>query len=135
DDVENAVWHFLCVAKLGGVEKAHASLMKIPRDRRNPMMAVYALFGGKATPEDVVTVAKARAAFPEEEKRQRFYANYYIGLYYEATGRDDLARNYINSALPQAMPADYMGDVARVHAEILNRRAAKPTSAEEKKGK
>src|SRR6266853_660464 len=48
NDVENAVWHYLCVARLAGVEKAHASLIRIQRDSRVPMMAVYALFGGKA---------------------------------------------------------------------------------------
>ena len=124
NDVENAVWHYLCVARLAGVEKARASLIKIQRDSRVPMMAVYALFSGKATPEDVLAVAKVGAAFPEQLKRQLFYANFYIGLYHEAAGRDDLARDYISRAVPQALPADYMGDVARVHTEILSKRAA-----------
>src|SRR5262245_22983115 len=133
DDVENAVWHYLCVARLAGVEKARASLIKIQNDRRVPMMAVYALFGGKSTPEDVMAVAKLGAAFPEQLKRQLFYGNFYIGLFYEAAGRGDLARDYISRAVPQAMPADYMGDVAQMHAEILNKRAVKQIGADDKK--
>ena len=131
NDVENAVWHYLCVARLAGEEKARASLIKIKQDSLVPMMAVYALFGGKAKPEDVLAVAKAGAAFPEQLKRQLFYANFYIGLYYEAAGRDDLARDYISRAVPQALPADYMGDVARVHAEILSKRGSTKNSAGE----
>ena len=135
NDVENAVWHYLCVARQAGVEKARASLIKIQQDRRVPMMAVYALFSGKSNPEDVMAVARLGVAFPEQLKRQLFYGNYYIGLYYEAAGRDDLARDYVLRAVPQAMPADYMGDVARVHAEMLNKRAARQAGPDEKKGK
>ena len=44
NDVENAVWHFLCVAREDGVEKARAAMLKIGKDRRVPMMQVYELF-------------------------------------------------------------------------------------------
>src|SRR5204863_6225006 len=54
NDVENAVWHFLCVARKDGVEKARASILKIGRDRRVPMMKVYEMFKGTAKPEDVL---------------------------------------------------------------------------------
>src|SRR5439155_18617695 len=43
NDVENAVWHYVCVAKLKGVEQAKASLIPIKEDSRVPMMEIYAL--------------------------------------------------------------------------------------------
>ena len=48
-DVENAVWHFLCVAKGVGLEAAKKRLLPIPNDTRVPMMQIYALFGDKGT--------------------------------------------------------------------------------------
>src|SRR5262245_43744071 len=40
NDVENAVWHFLCVARKDGVATARAGLLKIGKDKRVPMMQV-----------------------------------------------------------------------------------------------
>lgn len=40
NDVENAVWHFLCNARLVGVEKARKEVLKIGRDSRVPMTQV-----------------------------------------------------------------------------------------------
>lgn len=53
NDVENAVWHYLCNARLTGATQARAGLLKIGRDQRVPMMQVYALFAGTAQPTDV----------------------------------------------------------------------------------
>ena len=58
NDVENAVWRYLCMARAEGVDKARASILKIGNDRRVPMMQVYALFAGKAKPEDVMASIK-----------------------------------------------------------------------------
>src|SRR6058998_845963 len=51
NDVENAVWHFLCLARSSGVDKARGSLMPIEGDTRVPMKEIHALFAGKASPE------------------------------------------------------------------------------------
>ena len=61
NDVENAVWHFLCVARLDGVEKARKALIPIRGDARVPMMQVHALFAGKLKPEDVLAAEIGRA--------------------------------------------------------------------------
>src|SRR5438105_1745593 len=84
DDVENAAWHFLCVARLSGLAKARASLLPITNDSRVPMMQIYALFAGKAKPDDVLAAAKAGTPTAAQLRRQLFYANLYLGLYYEA---------------------------------------------------
>ena len=57
EDVENAAWHFLCLARSSGVEQATRSLLTIRRDGRIPMMTVYDLFAGKANPKDVMAAA------------------------------------------------------------------------------
>jgi lipoprotein NlpI len=118
-DVENAVWHFLCVARGSSLEKARAGLIPIERDSRVPMMQIHALFAGKAKPEDVMKAAEAGNASAQEKENQLFYAHLYLGLYYEATGDSKLAREHIVKAATQFKADHYMGDVARVHAQTL----------------
>ena len=87
NDVENAVWHFLCVARASGIEKARVALIPIERDARVPMMQVHALFAAKLKPEDVLGAAQAGNPTPAQLDNQLFYAHLYLGLYYEALGR------------------------------------------------
>jgi lipoprotein NlpI len=120
-DVENAVWHFLCVAKASGLEKARAALIPIEGDARVPMKQVHALFAGKAKPDDVLAAARAASPSAEQLDNRLFYAHLYLGLYYDATGDTKLTREHIFKAA--AFKADhYMGDVARVHAGLLKKR-------------
>ena len=44
NDVENAVWHFLCKAKLENVQAARDSLIPIKFDSRIPMVQIWELF-------------------------------------------------------------------------------------------
>ena len=120
-DVENAVWHFLCVARASGAEKAKAALIPIERDSRIPMMQILALFGGKAKPEDVIAAAKTGNA--AQQDNQLFYAHLYLGLYFEAIGDAKLAREHILKAATDFKAEHYMGDVARVHAQVLRKRS------------
>ncbi|HZY86136.1 MAG TPA: tetratricopeptide repeat protein, partial [Gemmataceae bacterium] len=85
NDVENAVWHFLCVARKDGVAKARASILKIGKDRRVPMTQVYELYRGALKPADVLAAAEAGDAAGPRQQRL-FYAHLYLGLYYDATG-------------------------------------------------
>jgi len=114
NDVENAVWHFLCVTRASGLEKAKTSLMPIEGDTRVPMKEVHALFAGKAKADDVLAAAK-------ESKGEdgMFYAHLYLGLYYEAIGDKDKTREHIFKAARDFKASHYMGDVARVHARVL----------------
>jgi lipoprotein NlpI len=120
NDVENAVWHFLCVARSAGMAKARATLIPIQQDSRVPMMKIYALYAGKAKPNDVLTTAKASAP-PAQLNHQLFFAHLYTGLFYEASGNSNLARKYITQAAEDYKVDDYMGEVARVHAGLLKR--------------
>jgi len=119
-DVENAVWHFLCVARLEGVEKARAALIRIPEDRRIPMMEIYNLYAGKGRPEQVF--AAAEAAGETRTRDALFYANLYVGLYNEANGNEKAAAEFINKAAHEYESDHYMGDVAKVHAQLLQKK-------------
>ena len=113
NDVENAVWHYLCNARLVGTDKARAEMLKIGRDGRVPMMQVYDLFGGRARPEDILKVAQAAKA--EEQKQALFLAHLYLGLYYDSAGDKQRAREHMTQAVADAPVGGYMGNVARVH--------------------
>jgi lipoprotein NlpI len=118
-DVENAVWHFLCVARASSIDKARAALIPIERDARVPMMKVHALFAGRAQPEDVLVAARAGQPSAAELDNRLFYAHLYLGLYYDALGELQAAREHIYKAATDFKADHYMGDVARVHAQLL----------------
>lgn len=118
NDVENAVWHFLCVARASGVEKARTLLIPIQGDGRVPMMQVHALFAGKLKPEDVLKAASASDASKRQLHRQLFYGHLYLGLYFEAVGDEGKAREHITKAATEYRTDDYMSDVARVYLQI-----------------
>lgn len=111
-DVENAAWHFLCVAKWKGVEAARAGLIVVSEDPRVPMKQVQALFAGTAKLEEVIKAAQEGNAALRE--RQVFYANLYVGLYLEAVGNSDEAAAYLKKAAQAKEVGDYMHGVAVV---------------------
>jgi lipoprotein NlpI len=123
EDVENAVWHYLCVARTAGIAEARKELIPIRSDSRIPMMQVYAMFEGKAKPDDVLNAAKAGNPGEAELAERLFYAHLYIGLYLEAAGQTEAARQHIRLAADKYADNGYMGDVARVHAAVLKRAA------------
>jgi lipoprotein NlpI len=123
NDVENAVWHFLCVARKDGVAAARKSLLKIGKDRRVPMMEVYELFGGKLKPADVLAAAEAGEVPAAERKSRLFYAHLYLGLYHDATGEGKKALEHMRQAAGKYHVGHYMAEVARVHKEVLEKGA------------
>lgn len=123
-DVENAAWHFLCVAKWKGVEAARAGLIEVKRDTRVPMKEVAALFAGKAKVEEVLKAAAEGGAALRE--RQMFYANLYVGLYLEALGKSEEAGAYLKKAAEAKEVGDYMHGVAVVDVALRETRNQKP---------
>jgi len=117
-DVENAVWHYLCNAKVVGPEKARTALIPIRGDPRVPLMTVHALFAGRAKPEDVLKEAAAGNVSAERKKDQLFYAHLYLGLYYEAAGDAKTSLDHMTKAATEYSDSGYMGDVARVHVQL-----------------
>ena len=110
NDVENAVWHFLCVARSESPERARAALLPVGPDPRRPMQQIYGLFSGSQSADEVVAAARGRAS-------AEFYAHLYLGLYAEALGNEDKAIAHISRAAADRYEriAGYMHAVARVH--------------------
>jgi len=114
NDVENAAWHFLCVARAESPAKARAALLPVGPDARVPMRQVYQMFRGTLTPEQVLSAA-------ESQPDGQFYAHLYLGLYFEALGMKDRALEHIKIAAADRFERDggYMHMVARVHLRSL----------------
>jgi alkaline phosphatase D len=117
DDVENAAWHFLCMARATDVDKARAALLPVGPDQRDPMMEVYELYAGRATPQDVLDKASSSS-----QRDAIFFAHLYLGLYHDALDDTAKAREHIGLATTTHGRSHYMGRVARVHATLLERR-------------
>jgi lipoprotein NlpI len=120
NDVENAVWHYLCVARKDTVAKARAGLLKIGNDRRVPMMQVYALFAGKIKPDDVLAATQEGKPSEKELNARLFYAHLYLGLYWEVEGDRKKALEHMSVATEHRI-GHYMWDVARVHRDLLKK--------------
>jgi len=121
NDVENAVWHFLCNARLVGIDKARGQILKIGKDRRVPMSQVYDLYRGQCKPEEVLAAAKAAKVEGELAKQQLFYAHLYLGIYADVQGDKKKALEHMTLAAGKYRIGHYMGDVAHVHEQILKR--------------
>lgn len=121
-DVENAVWHFLCVAKERDLDTARKTLIPIRRDSRIPLMEVYALFGGAGSEDAVLKAAQAGKPTNLELKERLFYAHLYLGLYDDITGKAAEAADHLRKAATDYYQDNYMGDVARVHLALLEQK-------------
>ncbi|PYR27315.1 MAG: hypothetical protein DMF92_16555, partial [Acidobacteria bacterium] len=117
DDVENAAWHFLCVARAESPERAKAALLPVGPDPRVPLAQIYQVFRGTLAPEAVLAAAGGR---PESQ----FYAHLYLGLYFDALGNKERALEHIRAAAADRYAAvgGYMHTVARIHLGTLQRR-------------
>jgi lipoprotein NlpI len=110
NDVENAVWHFLCVARAESPAAARAALLPVGPDSRAPMRQIYQMFRGELEPAAVLAAAPGDAA-------AEFFAQLYVGLFYEAMGRAAPSLEHITAAAAERFSAagGYMHGVARVH--------------------
>jgi tetratricopeptide (TPR) repeat protein len=111
-DVEETVWRYLCIARLSGVTEARNSLLPVKNDPRKIMGCVYDLFAGNCTPDDVLQVGNLGGV------KGNFYSHLYLGLYYEAEGNIELAKDYIVKAADNYQIDDYMWYLAVVHKQL-----------------
>ena len=81
NDVENAVWHWLSVARVDGVEKARSALLPIRHDARVPMDQVYALYAGQGSEEAVRRAVETLESGSSPRETAEFYANLYLGFH------------------------------------------------------
>jgi tetratricopeptide (TPR) repeat protein len=121
NDVENAAWHFLCVARAESPANARKALLPVGPDRRVPMRQIYEMFRGELTPDQMMDSAGQSAD-------SQFYGHLYAGLYGEAVGNKAAALQHISQAADaRYSAAGYMHDVARVHLQLLQRAAIPKT--------
>jgi len=113
NDVENAAWHFLCVARADTTARARAALLPVGPDSRVPMEQVYGLLVGSHTTDDVLAAAGG-------QPRAEFYAHLYLGLHAEALGNQSEALEHIRIAAvdENARIGGYMHTVAKVHLSL-----------------
>jgi lipoprotein NlpI len=109
NDVENPAWHFLCVAHAESPQKARAALLPVGPDQRSPMREVYEMFKGTMTTDAVLAAGRSGSA--------RFFAELYVGLYYEAIGNNAMALPHLKAAASDqfASAGGYMHRVATLH--------------------
>jgi lipoprotein NlpI len=112
NDVENGTWHFLCVARERGIDRARNGLMRIDlaQDDRVPMAEIYAFYAGRGSEEAVLNAAKKT-----DTEMARMYAHLYLGLYFEVAGDAKKARSHLQQAAAARVSDNYMYDVAKVH--------------------
>lgn len=118
NDVENAAWHFLCVARLEGVEAARKALIPIEGDTRVPMKQVHDLFAGSGSIDAVLTSAGEGDDSSPLRRNHLCYAHLYLGLYFEALGDGTKAKTHILKAAIDYEMDHYMGKTAITHAKV-----------------
>ena len=70
-----------------------------------------------------MTAVDAGEPSADERNERLFYAHLYLGLYYDATGDRKQALEHIALAAHKYHVEGYMGEVARVHEQVLLKEA------------
>jgi lipoprotein NlpI len=119
NDVENAVWRVMCMARMKdvGLAKAQEDVLLVRRDPRVPMMEVYRLFAGKARPDDVLAAIERDKPADEQLNARKFYGHLYLGLYHDMTGDRKQAAEHLKTAVKHRID-HFMWDVANVHLAL-----------------
>ena len=118
-DVENAAWHFLCVARSDSMETARRLVLPAPNDPRIPMEEVLAMLSNGDT-DAVRRRMESVPAGSAAREQADFYGNFYLGLYADADGDRAEALRLLSISAADA-PHHYMGDVARVYVQFLKK--------------
>ena len=118
EDVENSVWHFLCLARHKDVDFARKQLIPVSKDPRVPMKEVFDMFAGKIKPEEVLAACQKEDPTANELKNRLFFGHLYVGLYYEAIGKTTESKTHIDKAAGEFYVPHYMGDVAKIHQKL-----------------
>lgn len=128
-DRENGIWKFLAQAKVDGIGKARAEMLVYTRFDREPFPALYEMFAGKKTADEVFAEMEKKGLAADEGVL--FFANYYGGLDEELRGHRARALELVGKAVASPLGrsarggAVYMWQVARLHYDRMNSEEAK----------
>lgn len=114
DDVENSAWYYLCVAKSEDLAAAKKSVIPSRGDGRQPMMSILQMLKGEKKPAEVLAAAVANTTAGVRRDTALFYADLYIGMFYDAEGNSAEAKKHFVSSLERGS-SGYMVDTARVY--------------------
>lgn len=78
------------------------------------MRRVYDLFAGNCYIEDVLSIGDRL------DNRAIFYANLYVGLYFEVNNKLEQVQDFIVKAATECKIDDYMWYLAQVHQKLRN---------------
>lgn len=119
NDVENAAWWYLCMARLGRRDEAREKLLPVGDDERVPMAEIYALYAGRGSEKQVLAAIERDDPTGRDLKIREFYGHLYLGLYAEAEKNPVKMREHIRKAVGTDL-GGYMWEVARIHLERLS---------------
>jgi lipoprotein NlpI len=113
NDVEESIWNFMCNVKLKGLEYAQKQLLPIDGERRQALRVAFQAFKSEITPEELGTVDENTTT-----AHDRFYREFYAGLYYEVLGDDDNAKKWLLKSAEHVIERDYMSKIAVMHVRL-----------------
>lgn len=125
NDVENVFFHYICNARIDGVEKARKAMLVLKNgnpDTRIPMMKIYDLIQGKVKAEDVIETAEKAKLGADAKNEALFYGHLYVGLNYEAEGNAKKCLEHLTTAVEKHKISHYMWDVGNVHLQLLKKK-------------
>ena len=126
DDVdrENGIWRYLSQYRASGREVAQKELLKYQKDDREPFPAVYRLFEGTLTAEEVIQRIPTDLSVAEQDSRL-FYSELYIGLHLVVQNQPKAALPWLRRAADRKWPQaagfgpNYMWHVARLQRDLM----------------
>lgn len=124
-DRENGIWRYLSQVKAHGKEQARAGLLKYAKDDREPFPALYELFAGRRSAEQILREIEQASLTPSEREKRRFYAELYIGLHELIEGRNASAQRHLAQAVKNTWGPrggygpNYMWHVGRIQEALL----------------
>jgi lipoprotein NlpI len=124
-DRENGIWRYLSQVKAIGRDEARKGLLKYAKDDREPFPAIYKLFAGEITPQEILDGINAAEITKEDRALRLFYAELYIGLNYFVDDDSEAAQQHLAQAVKNesgrkaGYGPNFMWHVGRLQEQLL----------------
>lgn len=115
NDTEEAIWAFMCEARLDDPEAARQKFLRVGRDPRPVMRAAEEAFRTGRGPQEIAASARG-----DTNGHAAFYSALYVALWHEAHSDEGAAKEAMLRALRTEYArgsGDYMAALARVHCK------------------